>query len=158
LVKKNKGKLKYYKFLQKLRSNKLKEAKKNNIRRVHWNGNFTSIQYIRYAGDFLIFVWGTKDTCNKIKKLISQFLKGNLALNLSTAKTKVTLLTKKKVNFLGFQIWQPSHILLTTKKDLSPGGWIDRSKMETKFRGVTHSRQRIKVTFSMKKNFKSTSR
>jgi hypothetical protein len=34
-VKRDKGKLKYYKFLQKLRANKLKDAKKNNIRRVH---------------------------------------------------------------------------------------------------------------------------
>lgn len=55
-VKKTKGKLKYWKFLQKLRISKIKLAEKKGIQRLIYKGIHRKIAYVRYVDDFIIFV------------------------------------------------------------------------------------------------------
>jgi hypothetical protein len=55
-VRKNKGKLKYWKFLHKLRVHKIKNAAKLGIQRVKHLGATRKMTFVRYADDFIIFV------------------------------------------------------------------------------------------------------
>lgn len=148
-IRKSKGKLKYWKFLHKLRVSKLKLAEENSIPRTIFKGPNRRIAYVRYADDFIIFVWGTKSDCLEIKKLVKNFLKSNLDLDLSDEKSRITFLKKEKANFLGFQIWQSPSKLLSKKSDVNPLGKLDRVKMSSKFRGATMQIPRIRITFSM---------
>jgi group II intron reverse transcriptase/maturase len=147
--KRSNGNLKYWKFLHKLRVSKLKLAEKNNINRVIFKGKNRRIAYVRYADDFIIFVWGTKNDCLEIKKLVKNFLKEELDLNLSEEKSHITYLKKSKANFLGFQIWQSQGKILSKKSDVNPYGKIDRVKMNSKFRGASMQIPRTRITFSM---------
>jgi group II intron reverse transcriptase/maturase len=153
-VKKSKGKLKYWKFLHKLRVSKLKIAEKENIPRVIYKGRNRKIAYVRYVDDFIVFVWGTRNDCLEIRKLIKNFLKGELDLDLSEEKTHITHLKKDKAKFLGFQIWQSPAKLLSKKADVNPLGQIDRVKMDSKFRGATMQTPRLRITFSMEEVLK----
>lgn len=75
---------------------------------------------VRYAYDFVIFVWGTKNGYLEIKKLVKNFLKGDLDLDFPEEKSCIIYLKKDKVNFLGFQIWQSpekSDVNFYVKKD-----------------------------------------
>jgi len=148
-IRKSQGKLKYWKFFHKLRVTKLKFAERNNIPRVIFKGSNRRIAYVRYADDFVIFLWGTKNDCLEIKKLVKNFLKGNLDLNLSEEKSRITFLKKEKANFLGFQIWQSPAKILSKKSDVNPYGEICRVKMNSKFRGASMRIPRIRITFSM---------
>jgi hypothetical protein len=148
-VKKSKGKLKYWKFLHKLRVSKLKIAEKEKIPRVIYKGRNRKIAYVRYVDDFIVFVWGTRNDCLEIKKLIKNFLKGELDLDLSEEKTHITHLKKDKAKFIGFQIWQSSAKLLSKKADVNPLGQIDQVKNHSKFRGATMQTPRLRITFSM---------
>ena len=148
-VRKSKGKLKYWKFLHKLRISKLKFAKENNISQIIFKGSNRRIVYVRYANDFIIFVWGTKNDCLEIKKLVKNFLKGYLDLDLSNEKSYIIFLKKEKVNFLGFQIWQSPNKLTSEKFDVNPLGKLGRVKMGSKFRGAAMRIPRIRITFSM---------
>ena len=149
VIKKQKGKLKMWKYFHKLRVSKLKDVEKLNIRRHKHLGKNRKIAYVRYADDFIIFVWGSKDDCIEIKSLVKNFLKGTLDLDLSNEKTKVTFLKKHKANFLGFQIWQSPEHILSSKSDVNPLGKRDRVKMTSKFRAATRGTPRLKITFSM---------
>lgn len=151
LVLKHRGKLKYWKFLQKLRIKKIKQAEKNNIPRLLYKGENRKFLYVRYANDFLVFVWGSKNDCLEIRKLIKNFLVSELALNLSIEKTNIVYLKKRKVSFVGFDIWQSPNRILSQKKDLNPIGKLDRSKISAKYRGAVMSVPRIRITFSIKK-------
>ena len=151
IVKKNKGKKKYWKFLHKLRVSKLKLANSLNVPRVVYKSRNRKIAYVRYADDFIIFVWGTKNDCLEIKKLVKEFLKSVLDLNLSQNKTRITYLKTSKTEFLGFQIWQSPAKFISSKKDVNPLEKKDRKNMNTKFRGATVQTPRIRITFSMNK-------
>ena len=143
------GRLKMWKYYHKLRIQKLKLAEKLNIQRSKPKGPNRKFAYVRYADDFIVFVWGTKNDCIEIQSRIKNFLKGNLDLDLSIDKTKITHLKFKKAEFLGFQIWQSKGTFLSTKKDVNPMGKRDRIKMNSKFRAATVGVPRIRVTFSM---------
>ena len=133
-LKKVKGKLKYWKFLQKLRISKLKFVKEKKIKRLMSKDVNPKIIYVRYVDDFIIFIWGTKNECLEIKKLVSNFLKIKLDLDLSNQKARIKHLKKDKVKFLGFEIRQPSLIICSLKKN-----------------GTTLKKfGRIKIIFSMK--------
>jgi len=67
------------------------------------DSRFKTIQYVRYADDFLISVIGSKEDAQKVKADISQFLAGSLKLRMSDEKTKVTH-TGKRARFLGYDI------------------------------------------------------
>jgi len=150
-VRKKQGKLKYWKFLQKLRRSKIKTAEMSGIPRLSHKGSTRKFTYVRFADDFIVFVWGTKSDCIEIRDIISKFLKGDLALNLSPAKTSITYLKKDKAKFLGFEIWQPKDSLIGTKKDLNPDGKTDKLREHTKLRGIVKTVPRIRITFSMRK-------
>lgn len=149
VIKRTKGKKKYWKFLHKLRISKLKLADSRNIQRVIYKGRNRKIAYVRYADDFIIFVWGTKNNCLEIKKLVKNFLKSELDLNLSENKTRITYLKKSKAEFLGFQIWQSPAKILYNKRDINPLEKTDRKNIKSKFRGATMQTPKIRITFSM---------
>jgi len=145
----SKGKRKYWSFLHKLRVNKLKEAAKLKIPRLLPKGPNRKIAYVRYVDDFIVFVWGTKNDCIEIKKLVGNFLKSHLALDLSKEKTKITYLKKNKAKFLGFELWQSPGRLISTKKDINPVGKLDKEGSLLKYRGAVMSVPSLRITFSM---------
>lgn len=61
------------------------------------------IAYVRYADDWLIGVWGSKNECESIKSEIAEFLATELKLELSDEKTLITH-SSNKVRFLGYNI------------------------------------------------------
>lgn len=148
-IRSTKGKLKYWKVLNKWRRQKIVKASKSFIPRYKYRGENRQIRFVRYYCDFLVFVWGNKQDVIAIVKELRKFLVTNLALALFVAKIRITHLRRHKIQFLGFEIWQSSS-LITTKMDINPLGKIDKKK-NVKFRGAVKSRPRIKITFSMKK-------
>ena len=64
----------------------------------------TKVYYIRFADDWLVGVTGKKETAQKIKFKISEFLKDKLKLELNEDKTKITHMTRSKAYFLGYEI------------------------------------------------------
>lgn len=151
IIRREKGKLKMWKYYQKLRISKLKLARQENIPRNIFKGRNRRLAYVRYVDDFIIFVWGTKNDCLEIKMLVKRFLKGNLDLDLSEEKTKITYLKKDKTLFLGFQLWQSPVVLMSKKRDINPAGKIDRDKINSKIRGAITTLPRLRITFSMDK-------
>ena len=145
----SKGKKKYWSFLHKLRIAKLKEAAKLKIPRLKPNSFNRKITYVRYVDDFIIFVWGTKNDCLEIKKLVGNFLKSQLSLDLSKEKTKITYLKKDKAKFLGFELWQSPSRIPSFKKDVNPKGILDRNNKDLKYRAATLQVPRLRITFSM---------
>jgi group II intron reverse transcriptase/maturase len=145
----SKGKKKYWSFLHKLRVAKLNEATKLKIPRLKHKGFNRKIIYVRYVDNFIIFVWGTKNDCLEIKKLVGNFLKSQLSLNLSKEKIKITYLKKDKAKFLGFELWQSTSRILSVKKDVKPKGIMDREGKNLKYRAATMHVPRLRITFSM---------
>jgi len=150
-IRKQKGKLKYWKTLQKLRVEKLKNAQKLPSPKYRYNDSTRKIAYVRYADDFVIFVWGSRQDCQEIIEKTRVFLKGNLDLNLSQTKTKITHLKSQKAEFLGFEIWQSPGKIPSTKSDINPMGKKDPGNKNARLRGAILATPRIRVTFSMKK-------
>lgn len=66
--------------------------------------NFKSIQYNRYADDFLVGVIGSRQEAVSLKEQIANFLKDHLKLTLSMEKTKVTH-SSQRVRYLGYDIF-----------------------------------------------------
>lgn len=60
-------------------------------------------EYVRYADDWLIGLWGSKKDANMLKEEIKLFLK-NLALELSPEKTLITNARNSRAKFLGTYI------------------------------------------------------
>jgi group II intron reverse transcriptase/maturase len=142
-----KQKKKYWKILHKLRKQKLLKADKAGIPTRLRRGNVRKMLYLRYADDFIIFVWGSKSDCDAIKCKVNQFLNSELDFTLSGIKTRIININEKKANFLGFQIWQSPKIL-TTRRDLNPAGKKCK-KTNLKLRGAVFSRRRVRITFSI---------
>ena len=65
--------------------------------------SYKSIQYVRYADDFLIGVIGSKDDAENLRLALATFLKDDLSLTLSMEKTKITH-SSEKARFLGYDI------------------------------------------------------
>ena len=66
--------------------------------------NFKSIQYDRYADDFLVGVIGSKQDAEELKSQIAEFLSKSLKLTLSMEKTKITH-SSQRVRYLGYDIF-----------------------------------------------------
>ena len=66
--------------------------------------SYRRVKYIRYADDFLIFIWGSKNLAEDIKHKIATFLNEDLKIQLSNEKTLITNLNDRRVNFLGYEI------------------------------------------------------
>lgn len=60
--------------------------------------------YIRYADDWLILTTGLPKRATELKLEIEKWLKENLKLTLSPAKTKITNLRQNPATFLGFSL------------------------------------------------------
>ena len=65
--------------------------------------SYKSIQYVRYADDFLIGMIGSKDDAEKLRSVLAEFLDEELGLTLSMEKTKITH-SAEKARFLGYDI------------------------------------------------------
>ncbi len=67
------------------------------------DSGYKTIQYARYADDFLIGVIGSKEEAQQIKSDVKQFLADTLKLKMSDEKTKITH-TGDRARFLGYDI------------------------------------------------------
>lgn len=78
------------------------------LRKLHskdmMDKTYRRVKYVRYADDFLVFIWGSKNVAKNIKADIGFYLKDNLKINLSEEKTLITNLGNKRVSFLGYEI------------------------------------------------------
>jgi hypothetical protein len=61
------------------------------------------IKYIRYADDFIIGVKGDRADCERIKQQFSDFISGNLKMELSEEKTLITH-SNQYARFLGYDV------------------------------------------------------
>ena len=68
-----------------------------------FDANYKSLQYIRYADDFIIGVIGSKEDAEAIKSDLANYLREKLKLTLSAEKTKITH-TSGFARFLGYDI------------------------------------------------------
>ena len=66
--------------------------------------NYRRLRYIRYADDFLLGFAGPKDEADEIKARLGKFLRDNLKLELSDAKTLVTHGRTQAARFLGYEV------------------------------------------------------
>lgn len=66
--------------------------------------NFRRLWYVRYADDFLLGCIGPKAEAVEIKRQLSDFLRGELKLELSEEKTLITHARDEVAKFLGFEI------------------------------------------------------
>ena len=66
--------------------------------------DYRRLRYIRYADDFLLGFTGPRDEADEIKARIGRFLRDNLKLELSDAKTLVTHGRTKAARFLGYEV------------------------------------------------------
>ena len=64
---------------------------------------YKSIQYVRYADDFIIGVIGSREDALRVKADVKRFLAERLKLTLSEEKTKITH-TGDRARFLGYDI------------------------------------------------------
>lgn len=64
---------------------------------------YKSLQYVRYADDFVIGIIGSKEDAEVVKSNLAKFLKEKLCLTLSPKKTQITH-TAKRARFLGYDI------------------------------------------------------
>ena len=67
------------------------------------NAEYKSLQYVRYADDFLIGVIGSKEDAQELKTALSVYLQEELGLTLSMEKTKITH-SSERARFLGYEI------------------------------------------------------
>jgi group II intron reverse transcriptase/maturase len=91
------------------RKNNIKELKRLRIEKLNHpyiqeTSKNIRVLYIRYADDFIVGVSGPFSLANKIKSSIGNFIKKELALELSEDKTLVTDINRKPALFLGYNI------------------------------------------------------
>lgn len=79
--------------------NEQRQIPKNPIREI----TYKSLQYVRYADDFIIGIIGSKQDAENLKSELTVFLKEKLGLILSAEKTKITH-TAEPARFLGYDI------------------------------------------------------
>jgi len=65
---------------------------------------YRRLKYVRYADDFLIGFTGSKSEAEEIKRQIRDFLRDELKLELSEAKTLITHARSETARFLGYEI------------------------------------------------------
>jgi len=65
---------------------------------------FRRLKYVRYADDFLLGFVGTKAEAEEIKRQLQEFLRDELKLELSEAKTLITHARSEAARFLGYEV------------------------------------------------------
>jgi group II intron reverse transcriptase/maturase len=66
--------------------------------------NFRRLRYVRYADDFLLGFIGPKEEAEEIKRQLETYLRDDLKLELSLAKTLVTHARTETAKFLGYEV------------------------------------------------------
>ena len=66
--------------------------------------DYRSLEYIRYADDFILGFAGPKSEAKEIKEEIREYLKDSLNLELSQEKTLITHALTEKAKFLGYDL------------------------------------------------------
>lgn len=69
-----------------------------------YDPNYRRLRYVRYANDFLLGFIGPHSEAEEIKQAIGSFLREELKLELSEAKTLITHARTKAAKFLGYEI------------------------------------------------------
>jgi group II intron reverse transcriptase/maturase len=80
------------------------------------DSGYKTIQYVRYADDFIVGVIGSVEDAQKVKSDVKQFLADTLKLRLSEEKTKITH-TGDRARFLGYDITVSREQIAVKKKD-----------------------------------------
>jgi len=65
---------------------------------------YRRLNYVRYADDFLLGFVGTKAEAEEIKRQLGDFLRDELKLELSQAKTLITHARSEAAKFLGYEV------------------------------------------------------
>jgi hypothetical protein len=80
------------------------------------------LDYVRYADNWIIGIWGNREDASQVKELTRVFLKDQLKLEFSLEKTKLTHVSKEKAYFLGYEFWspKPKEPLMVRKKNDGP--------------------------------------
>jgi nicotine oxidoreductase len=82
-----------------------KKQKYTELRKVKSTLNIgVRCYYIRYSDDFIIGIAGTRNLSLQIKENIKRYLEDKCDIKLSSEKTKITKISNKKVEFLGYNI------------------------------------------------------
>jgi len=68
---------------------------------------YTRLQYVRYADDFIIGVEGSHAQAKKVLEEITRFVENELQLSFNPDKTGITDYSVKPVKFLGYSIAAP---------------------------------------------------
>ena len=66
--------------------------------------DYRRLKYVRYADDFLLGFVGTKTEAEEIKRQLREFLREELKLELSEAKTLITHARSEAARFLGYEV------------------------------------------------------
>jgi group II intron reverse transcriptase/maturase len=66
--------------------------------------NYRRLRYVRYADDFLLGFIGPKSEAEEIKRQLREFLRDELKLELSEAKTLITHARTEAARFLGYAV------------------------------------------------------
>jgi len=69
-----------------------------------YDPHFRRLWYCRYCDDFLLGFVGTKAEAEDIKRHLATFLRDDLALELSDAKTLITHARDERAHFLGYEV------------------------------------------------------
>lgn len=77
--------------------------------RIHADPNFRRMYYVRYAEDWIVAIRGPRSDVEKLLLDIKEFLKQELELELSLAKTRITKPTCEAALFLGTEITISNH-------------------------------------------------
>jgi len=72
--------------------------------RDYHDPNYRRLRFIRYADDFLLGLTGPKDEAEEIKEKLTTFLRNELKLEMSKAKTLISHAVEEPARFLGYEI------------------------------------------------------
>jgi hypothetical protein len=86
--------------------------------------DFRRLRYVRYADDFLLGLNGPKEEAEEIKQKLEAFLRDELKLELSPAKTLITHARTQAARFLGYEIQTLHNDTKRTKGRRSVNGRI----------------------------------
>lgn len=88
------------------------------------NKKIIAYRYYRYADDWILFLRSTEKTGKTVKKILENWLRKNLGLELSPEKTLITNIRKNKAHFLGFEIFHAINRQVTKKI------WKDKTALQ----------------------------
>jgi group II intron reverse transcriptase/maturase len=111
----------------------LQEQQRSVPSKVYREETYKSLQYVRYADDFLIGIIGSKGDAVALKADLTTFLSEKLRLTLSDEKTKITY-AARRVRFLGYDIAiSKSQKVLTRKDGIKTRGYNGAVKLYIPF-------------------------